>query len=93
MNITPAMLEVALARWPNKPPLIAAEVPDIRPYVELQNLILATDAEGAPEFCIVGSTVIFALRPFGLGLILTSENPDTIIQSLLHRVLEYRSRL
>lgn len=83
--IPPKLDQIAREKWGDSPLLIAFELEDIRPFVELQNLILASDKKGLPDLIVWRNYV--AVKPTLIGAILITQDPkrasEVIFKSLL----------
>lgn len=84
----------AAAMWPEAAAFIAIAVDDVRPWHELQNLILASPEDPiAPQFLIFEASVTMPLNDIGYMLFQLSPDKDRFVLSIFNTALAYKERL
>lgn len=91
--IDEALQKRATERWPERPPLLTVEVRDLGPFIELQELILATDPPEPPDFIIHNGCVVVPLSPLFVQILLLARDPDVLIDALFDAMLNFRKTL
>lgn len=91
-DLAPHLKELA-ELWPEKPPLLVIEATDIRPFVELQELLLTTIEQPSVRMAIRGSKVFFALTIQDALIFALAPNTEAAIDHYIDATLELRKKL
>lgn len=87
-----AIQRICDERWPSGQ-ILCAEIPDVRPFVEVEQLILAAPAGPHPEFFVHGKYVVVRLTPLSVALVTVAPDPTEVITLILQAILAYKRYL